>query len=228
MTFKSALFGAALACGLAASSMAAAATISIKTTPSQVAAMTGLTGATLDFEGIARGVHSQVGGAGVTITSDSGQMVVENEYAGEFNTFGNALTDQRWAFEELYFDFDAAVEGFGFFYGASDYGWELTAYDAAGGVLETLLLPVLGESNDGDFFGIKASGIARASLRTARPGDIKDYIFVDNFTLGAASPVSAVPEPAAWAMMIVGFGLSGAALRRPRRIAGPPQQALAS
>ncbi|MBA2920155.1 PEPxxWA-CTERM sorting domain-containing protein [Sphingomonas sp. MAH-20] len=32
--------------------------------------------------------------------------------------------------------------------------------------------------------------------------------------------VSPVPEPAAWAMMITGFGLAGAACRRPRRFSG--------
>ena len=211
---KSALFGAALLCGLGAGGMAAAATIAIQTTPGQVAAMTGLSGPTLDFEGVSGGVHSQISGAGVTITSDSGEMVVENEYAGQFNTFGNALTDQRWAFQELYFAFDKAVEGFGFFYGASDYEWELTAYDALGNVLESMTLPVLDESNAGDFFGIKASGITRATLRTGWHPE-KDYIFVDNFTLGAVT-VSAVPEPATWAMMIAGFGLAGSALRRRR------------
>lgn len=34
-----------------------------------------------------------------------------------------------------------------------------------------------------------------------------------------ALPISAVPEPASWAMMLAGFGLMGAALRRQRRVA---------
>ena len=37
------------------------------------------------------------------------------------------------------------------------------------------------------------------------------------FTLQGYAGVSAVPEPAAWAMMITGFGLAGAALRGQRR-----------
>jgi hypothetical protein len=36
--------------------------------------------------------------------------------------------------------------------------------------------------------------------------------------LGGGAPVGGVPEPATWAMMLVGFGAAGAALRR-RRIA---------
>ncbi|WP_310496048.1 PEPxxWA-CTERM sorting domain-containing protein [Sandarakinorhabdus sp.] len=44
--------------------------------------------------------------------------------------------------------------------------------------------------------------------------------FFDNITFGAAAagpPTGAVPEPAAWAMLITGLGLTGTALRRRRR-----------
>ena len=37
------------------------------------------------------------------------------------------------------------------------------------------------------------------------------YIWIDNVSLSAA------PEPAAWAMMVAGFGLVGGALRSARR-----------
>jgi hypothetical protein len=41
-----------------------------------------------------------------------------------------------------------------------------------------------------------------------------------NVTLGqAAAAAAAVPEPASWAMMIGGFGLVGAAMRRQRKVA---------
>jgi hypothetical protein len=39
--------------------------------------------------------------------------------------------------------------------------------------------------------------------------------FVDNAYAGAA-PLAAVPEPASWALMILGFGAAGAAIRRRR------------
>ena len=41
---------------------------------------------------------------------------------------------------------------------------------------------------------------------------------IDNFSL-AATARDAIPEPAAWAMMIAGFGLAGTALRRRRAFA---------
>jgi len=43
----------------------------------------------------------------------------------------------------------------------------------------------------------------------------------DNFEFNAVTPVAAgIPEPAAWALMISGFSLAGAGLRRRRALAG--------
>ena len=47
-------------------------------------------------------------------------------------------------------------------------------------------------------------------------GGVANQAGFDNITLGAAAPGGAVPEPATWAMMLAGFGLTGAALRRRR------------
>ena len=46
-----------------------------------------------------------------------------------------------------------------------------------------------------------------------------DLAGFDDIHLTLADPSSAAPEPAAWAMMIAGFGLAGAALRRRRSLA---------
>ena len=43
--------------------------------------------------------------------------------------------------------------------------------------------------------------------------------FSDGVTNGTLPPVGGVPEPAQWALMLLGFGLAGAAIRRRRAIA---------
>lgn len=48
-------------------------------------------------------------------------------------------------------------------------------------------------------------------------GDLDESWGIDNFSL-AATPAGVVPEPATWAMMIVGFGLAGSAVRRRRAV----------
>ena len=43
---------------------------------------------------------------------------------------------------------------------------------------------------------------------------------VDNLTIGATlAPVAVVPEPSAWALLILGFGMTGTMLRRRRQLA---------
>lgn len=52
-------------------------------------------------------------------------------------------------------------------------------------------------------------------------GLVQSKMAIDNFqlTLNTQDPVGAIPEPATWLMMIGGFGLAGAALRRTRQAA---------
>jgi len=58
-------------------------------------------------------------------------------------------------------------------------------------------------------------------------GGTANYTVYDNVTFGSATPGGggAVPEPATWAMMLVGFGAVGAAVRRRRRRPMFPQMA---
>lgn len=63
------------------------------------------------------------------------------------------------------------------------------------------------------FFGASnAGGVSRIEIRMPTSGDFE----VDHLQFGTAG---AVPEPAAWALMISGFGLAGASLRRRRSTA---------
>lgn len=58
------------------------------------------------------------------------------------------------------------------------------------------------------------AGIGKSIVFRARSQDT----FLDDLTFGL-EPTAVVPEPASWAMMIMGFGLSGALLRRRRALA---------
>jgi hypothetical protein len=74
------------------------------------------------------------------------------------------------------------------------------------------LLPTIGSAESGDFsFGLTA----------AKPGitALKNQTLSSFRAASSATFDIAVPEPASWALMIVGFGGAGAALRRRRTLA---------
>jgi hypothetical protein len=65
-------------------------------------------------------------------------------------------------------------------------------------------------------FTAGSNGMVRAFIDVGSNDNVGPLI--DNFSFSIVTP-AAVPEPAAWALMIAGFGLSGAALRRRRALA---------
>ena len=58
--------------------------------------------------------------------------------------------------------------------------------------------------------GVSFAGTAK-SIEFA---GVANYVVFDDVTFGSATPGPAVPEPATWALMIAGFGMVGAAMRR--------------
>jgi len=65
--------------------------------------------------------------------------------------------------------------------------------------------------------GVSFNGIAKSVAF----GGVANYVVFDDITFGSATPgpgPSGVPEPAVWAMMIAGFGMVGATLRRRREV----------
>lgn len=69
-------------------------------------------------------------------------------------------------------------------------------------------------------FGLQLAHFGVTSGGAPSTGVVRSTIAADNFrvTLHTIDPVGAVPEPATWALMIGGFGMAGATLRRSRRL----------
>ena len=68
-----------------------------------------------------------------------------------------------------------------------------------------------------DFTGLNefGSSLTLQFFQNTVPGN--GWVFVSEVSFNGV-PNNAVPEPASWAMLIAGFGLTGAAMRRRRRV----------
>jgi hypothetical protein len=68
-------------------------------------------------------------------------------------------------------------------------------------------------------FAMRASGAVLSGSGAPSPDDQTTDMRADNFGVSVnSSPLSPTPEPASWALMIVGFGAAGAMLRSRRRL----------
>lgn len=133
-----------------------------------------------------------------------------DNYSGRYNTIGRSLGNDRGATSTIILNFSTPVSAFGFNLGASNASWSISA---AG---QTYTFPSISSSNNMEYYGISGAGIRSATLSFGSG----DWVLIDNLTY-----VAAVPEPTTWALMLVGFGLTGAAMRR--RASQRPAQALA-
>lgn len=114
--------------------------------------------------------------------------------------------------------------GFSFFYSSSTTGtvnvW--SGLDATGTLLgQVNLLAQFNEGCGGDptgqFCNWTSAGISFAGVaRSIDFGGTANQTGYDNITFGSAF-AGGVPEPATWALLVMGFGAMGAAMRRRRR-----------
>ena len=201
-------------CVAAYASHATATAISGQGLPASHAELTG--GTVVDFEANTSGEFAtSFTYPGVTMTGAPGNKImwVLNNFDAQFNVTGNSLaltTNDRT--QEIVFDFTAPVSAFGFNLGGTDEAWRLIAYSASSTILDEVLLPVINNANDGQWYGIAVQGIASARLyNTAfdNTGGL-DYIVIDNFTFA-----SHVPEPATLALLVL--GLLGLGVSRARK-----------
>jgi len=147
----------------------------------------------------ANGGQARVEGEGNTLTPQP------NDTLGLTSLFIN-LADGT-TFNNLEFNLFGSTDGATANFSLTDDGGQVFTFDS-----------LLGNgSNFFGFQGINGQSISSASI-TIAGGSIQD---VRQIRLDA---VGAVPEPGTWAMMLIGFGAAGVAIRRRKRLAVQPMQ----
>lgn len=118
-------------------------------------------------------------------------------------------------------DFGARITNFSFDLLNYTTGLEqvLSVFDIGGNLLKSFVLPVVATGPQGPFdfaqddytpYSVDSTnGIGSLSIG---PFGSEGNVSIDNLSV----TLTAIPEPATWAMMISGFGLAGASLRRRR------------
>jgi len=174
-----------------------------------------LAGATVqNFDSAAVGVYMTGVFGNVTISSSTNMPYrISTDYAGSYNNPGIALENGTYdsgLTTNVLFQFPSSVSAFAFSWGASDKNASLTVYsDAAGtNAIESMALPIVGFSNNGEWYGLYA---ATPSINSARIMFTDgDWCFVDELHYVG----SVIPTPAAgWAGVAL---LSVMGLRRRR------------
>lgn len=158
-------------------------------------------------------IDADAGGSGNTANEPSGQTVLF------FLNANSAILNYEAGFQT----------GFSFFYSSNSAAASVTVWDDVGGTGNLLgTINLVRQYNDncvGDpggaycnwtAAGINFNGIAKS----IDFGGTANFIAFDNVTFGSDRPGGGgvIPEPATWAMLITGFGLVGATMRR-RRVA---------
>jgi len=211
-SLKSVLLATAVAGALALSSSAHAVTIysdlsAWEAAVGSSAAETTTFGATnfADFSSFTTtdGVTIDLAGDGNQRTIGSGWATWCCGYTGQVEDTSNFATSQTWTFVN-------PVTAFGVFLEPDNFATEPLTM-ALGS--QQLTQDVNGASG-AKFFGFVGSGVSSVTFSN---GVSDDFAAGDVFTSQSGG---GVPEPAAWAMMLVGFAGLGAALRRRQALAG--------
>ena len=212
-------------------SVLAAALVVVLGVPSLAAAsvITTPTGTDIDFA-----TMNYFGGGPITVapgvtwssTNTSNQGGSVYGYDGTYGFSGNGLSqgvslvglndssDVYGVADSMTFSFDKPVASVGAVLNwvESNAPVTIAAYSASGSLLDTLILSSGGANLRAPdaFYGFQE-----------KTNDIASFVLTDGYVaaIGAVNvgTVSAVPEPATWAVMLAGFGGVGAALRQARR-----------
>lgn len=125
---------------------------------------------------------------------------------------------------ETFLNYSAGFDtGFSFNY-VGQFAGSVGVYDGlngTGNLLGTVVLTPNGTNcPDYSSFGFcpfGPAGITFAGIgRSISFGGVANQIVFDDVTFGSAVPGNVVPEPSVWALLVIGFGSIGAAMRRRR------------
>jgi hypothetical protein len=207
----------------AAGASAANAVVTVSATPYDLPAPAGL-GTIVDFD------HALP--TGFTLTG-AGYLIQSGD-----NSLGAApaagptdATDDHSAYLSIYGGWaklmgGTAFHSVSFFWGSMDSYNALDLLDAHGNMFRTILSGDVPAGSNGDQLGgwtnqrvtiTSTDAIYGVQLRSTTPAFEADNFFFSGNPGDNQLHVGGVPEPASWAMMLVGFGAVGGAIRSQRR-----------
>lgn len=183
----------------------------------------------LDFEGVDNlaPVGDFYASQGFTFSGDT-LALVDGDEGGS----GNIANEPSGKTVMFFLDSNNAIlnanngfsNGFSFFYSSATAA-TVSVYDGlngTGNVLASLNLVAQNTNNcsgdpTGTFCNWTAVGATFAGVgRSINFGGTANFTVYDDITFGSPTPGGAVPEPATWALMILGMGAIGGAMRRRR------------
>jgi len=153
-------------------------------------------GTTIDFDAGPTGSFSAIAFGPVKFVGVGAPFLIGSLYAGQYNTVNNSIESSYSApflLPNVYeFNFATPVVAFAFNFGAADNEWRIDAFDSGNALIETYFVTQNSNSNAGDYFGIAAADIARATITDMLDNYPNgDEVFIDDFRYTFES----VPEP---------------------------------